>query len=173
MKSMSFYCRLSASLLVAMLLLFEGSVFGQEEILFPGTELFIVVPEHFQLQTNEDGVPVLYNAGAETVVVVETGDDSGWPDLKKSYDQTYFSNRNLVLMMQQDQELPDGTAAAIFICNETMKDQNGGAPVSFRVMIFAGGSDSRTFIVTARIPENLADQMTNVVMNMFYSVHFQ
>ncbi len=116
MKSMSLNCRLSASLQVAMLLLFESSVFGQEEILFPRTEIFIAVPEHYELLTNEDGSPVLFNAGTETVVVVETVDDSGCPILKKSYEQTYFSYRNLMLMIQQDQELPDGTAAIKFIC---------------------------------------------------------
>jgi hypothetical protein len=144
---------------------------NQKEIQFPGTDLFLTPPEHFEMSINENGESFLFHPGTNGVIQAVSRDDIQWTELKKLYDENYFKSHHLNLLMSQDQELTDGTPAMVFICSAKYPDKSDAASTDYKVMIFTGGKDDKTFFVIARFPEIADELLTNPIMNTFFSVH--
>lgn len=144
---------------------------NQKEIQFPGTDMYLTPPEHFEMTTNEKGESFLFHPGTNAVIQCITRTDIQWTELQALYDKDYFTEQGLNLLMKQDQELTNGTPATIFICAANYPDKSEATSTDYKVMIFTGGSNNWTFFVTARFPEIAADLLTNSIMNTFYSIH--
>ncbi len=142
------------------------------ELKFPGTEVFITPPEHFELTKDENGNDFLYHSGTKAIIQLQSRNDISYKQSINSITPEYFSEQNMVLLMAQNPSMPDGSEASLYICSARYHSDQQESLSAYTVLIFIGGNETRSFFATARFPDQVKDLLMNEILNSLFSIRF-
>jgi len=151
------------------------SVLGQKQdkpiqTPIPGTNVSLTPPPYFELIKDADNKSFFHHPGTNAVIQAVSIIGQSYEKCIALYNDEYFHNNGLQVLMTQHPELADGSSTTLFICTASYKNADGTSSTDYRVLILVGGNNNESFMVTARYPELANNLLMNDIMNSFFTV---